>query len=253
MKHDSILRPFVHEPHHNPFPHHSDDGSNNTKADSGNAGIDPEQPPVPMTIYGTPHLDNRLASKPSSNEYFDVLDHGIDLWSPFCCEEEYRLAHWCIQHTMNRAALNERFRNPTRATVSDFTSSNRLFKRLHEMSYPMGIHSWKSGTVCYNRLADSYNLCNNESTRFNYRNPVQCIEFLTQQPAFREHMSYAPAMQFNDAKERIYSEVKSSDRSWNEQVRELNFVVATMILTASLATGVTVLVDVERSGEMVAV
>jgi len=68
------------------------------------------------------------------------------------------------------------------------------------------------------------------------RNHVECIEFLIQQPVFREHMSYAPAKEFNDAEERIYSELKSSDWWWNEQVRELNFVIATMILTTSIAT-----------------
>jgi hypothetical protein len=39
-----------------------------------------------------------------------------------------------------------------------------------------------------------------------------------QQPAFNEHMSYAAAKEFNDAVERIYSEVKSNDWWWNEQI-----------------------------------
>jgi len=36
--------------------------------------------------------------------------------------------------------------------------------------------------------------------------------------AFKEYMSYAPAKEFNDTDEHIYSEVKSSDWWWNEQV-----------------------------------
>ena len=219
IEHDSILLPFVHEPHHDPFLHPSDDDSSDTEADSENACIDPEQPPVRTRICGTPQLDNRLAGKPISNEYFDIFDDEIDLWSPFSCEEEYRLAHWCVKHNLSRAAINELFRNPTMATISNFTSSHTLFKRLNEMSYAMGIDSWKSGKVCYNRLADPNNLRDDDYTRFFYRNPVECIEFLMQQPAFREHMSYAPAKEFNDAEERIYSEVKSSDWWWNEQVR----------------------------------
>jgi len=59
-----------------------------------------------------------------------------------------------------------------------------------------------------------------------------------QPPAFSEHMSYAPANEFNDAEECIYSHMKSSDWWWNEQVRQLNLVIATMILTASIATAV---------------
>jgi hypothetical protein len=105
------------------------------------------------------------------------------------------------------------------ATVSNFTSSHTLFKRLNEMFYAMGIISWKSGKACNNRFADPNNLGDDNFTRFFYHDPVECIKFVKEQPAFREHMSYAPAKEFNDAAERIYSQVKSSNRWWNEQVR----------------------------------
>jgi len=49
-------------------------------------------------------------------------------------------------------------------------------------------------------------------------------------------MSHAPTKEFNDAEECIYSEVKSSNWWWNEQVHEFNFVIATMIMTASKPT-----------------
>jgi len=90
------------------------------------------------------------------------------------------------------------------ATLSNFTSFNTLFKRLKEMSYTMGIDSWKSCKVCYNGLADPNNLLDDDYTHFFYCNSVECIEFLTQQPAFREHMSFAPAEEFNAGEERIY-------------------------------------------------
>jgi hypothetical protein len=211
IEHNSIRLPFVHEQHHNPFLHPSDYDSSDTEADSENACIDPEQPPVQIHICGTPHLDHRLAGKPISNEYFNVFNNEIDLWSPFSGEEEYRLVHWCVKHNLSRAAINERFRNTTMATVSNFTLSHTLFKRSNEMSYTMCIDSWKSGKVCYNRLADPSNLRDDDYTHFFYRNPVECILFLMQRPAFREHMLYAPAKEFNDAEECIYSEVKSSD------------------------------------------
>jgi hypothetical protein len=105
------------------------------------------------------------------------------------------------------------------ATISNFTSSDTLFKRLNKMSNAMGIESWKSHKVCYNRLANPNNRHDDDYTHFFYRNPDSCIQFLIPQPAFRGHMSYAPAKEFNDAEERIYSEVKSSDWWWNDQVR----------------------------------
>ena len=105
------------------------------------------------------------------------------------------------------------------ASVSNFTSSQTLFKTLNETFYLIGIDSWKSGKVFNNRLADPNNLDDNDYTCFFYHNPVECIELLMQQPVFREHMSYAPAKEFNDAENRIYLEVNSSDWWGNEQVR----------------------------------
>jgi len=50
IEHDSILLPFVLEPHRDPFLHPSDDDSSDTEADSENACIDAEQPPVRTRI-----------------------------------------------------------------------------------------------------------------------------------------------------------------------------------------------------------
>jgi len=89
IEHESILLPFLHEPRHDPVSHSSDDDSRDSEAHSENAYIDPEQLPVYSHNYGTPHLDNRLASKPISNQYFDIIEDEIVEWSPFSCEEEY--------------------------------------------------------------------------------------------------------------------------------------------------------------------
>jgi len=72
--------------------------------------------------------------------------------------------------------------------------------------------------MCYNHLTDPNNFRDDDYTLWFYRNPVECIEFLMQQPAFREHLSSAPAQEFNEAEERIYSEVKSSNWWCNKWV-----------------------------------
>jgi len=180
--------------------------------------IDPQQPPVWIHIYGTPLFGNSLAGKPSSHESFDIFNCEIDLSSLFSSEQVYRSAHWWIKHNLSRAAINKLSGNPTMATASKFSSSHTLLKRLHEMSDTMGINSSKSGKVCFNRLADLNNPRDDDYTRFFPPNPVECIDFLMKQPAFREHMLYAPAKEFNAAEELIYSEVKSSHWWWNEQV-----------------------------------
>ena len=89
IKHNRILLPFVHGPHHNRFLHPSHDESCDIEANSHNECIDHEQPPVQTPIYGTLHLCNHLASKPISNEYFNIVNDEIDLWSLMSVEEEY--------------------------------------------------------------------------------------------------------------------------------------------------------------------
>jgi len=49
-------------------------------------------------------------------------------------------------------------------------------------------------------------------------------------------MLYVPAKKFRDAEESNYQEVTSNDWWWNEQLCMLNFVIATIILTTSIAT-----------------
>jgi len=75
--HDSILVLFVHEPPRFPFLHLADDDSSVAEANTDNACINPEQPPVRTHICGTPHLDNRPADKPISHEYFDIFNDEI--------------------------------------------------------------------------------------------------------------------------------------------------------------------------------
>jgi len=193
IENDSIPLPFVQELHWDPVLHTADDNCSNSVTDTKNGWIDPEQPPVRTHIYGTPHLDNHLASKPVSNDYFDTFNDEIDLASPFSRQEEFWLVHSCVEHNLSRAAINEHFGNPTMATVSNFTSSHTWFYQLNKMSYAIGIDFWKSSTAHSNCLADPHSLCNNDYTRFCYHNPVEWIEFLVPQPAFREHMSYTPA------------------------------------------------------------
>jgi len=75
---NSIPLPFIPKPQSDPSLHNSDDDSSHTRADSEHLCVAPEQPPVPICIYGTPHCDNHLAGKPISNQYFHIFDNEID-------------------------------------------------------------------------------------------------------------------------------------------------------------------------------
>jgi len=59
------------------------------------------------------------------------------------------------------------------AIVSNITLSQTLFTWLNEMVHAMGINSRKSGKVCYNRLPDQNNLCDQDYNHFFFRNHVE--------------------------------------------------------------------------------
>jgi hypothetical protein len=101
---------------------------------------------------------------------------------------------------------------------TNFTSAYTLYTKIDEMTYALGIDSWKSGKVSYAGLVNSEALRDDGKTRVFYRDPVNCIEFLLQQSAFKEHMVYAPIKDYNELGERVYSEVHTCDWWWNEQV-----------------------------------
>jgi len=115
-------------------------------------------------MYGAPHLVNHLAAKAVSNEYFDIVDDEIDLWSPFSCKAEYWLAHLYAKHNLSSLAHSMLFRNPKMAIVSYFTLFPTLFIMLYEMSWMIGIDTLKSCKVCFNRLANPNNLCDDDCT-----------------------------------------------------------------------------------------
>jgi len=174
-----MLLKVGHGPHRDPFLHPFNDHSHDPDADSEYACVDPKQTVGRKHIYGAPHLDNCLDGKPISNEYFDNFDDEIDPRSQFSWEEEYGLVHWCVKHNLSRTAIDKHLRNPMIATVSNFTSSHTLFKRLNKMSYAMAINFSKSGKVCFNRLANTNIIPDDYNTPSFYRNPVGCIDFVT--------------------------------------------------------------------------
>ena len=67
----------------------SDHDCSDPEADSKNASVDPEQPPVWTGTHRTATFDNRPAGKPNCDKFFDIIDDEIDTPSSFSCEVDY--------------------------------------------------------------------------------------------------------------------------------------------------------------------
>jgi len=128
----SILLLFFHSPHRDPCLHPSNNDFSDPEAESYNWCVDPVQSPVRTGIYGTSHFSNLLAGKHFSKDHFNIFDDDIDPKSSASCMVEYLLAHWCVNHNLRSAAVTELFRNPTMATVRNFSSPHTLLNGLKE-------------------------------------------------------------------------------------------------------------------------
>jgi hypothetical protein len=101
----SILLPFVHEPHHNRFRHHSSNDSSDTEAEIWNQGVDAEQPPVRTGMVGNPYYANHGAGNPNVQEQFDIISFSGDFLPPLSFKEDHQLAPWRIQHNLRTATM----------------------------------------------------------------------------------------------------------------------------------------------------
>jgi hypothetical protein len=114
---------------------------------------------------------------------------------------EYRLAYWCVKYKLCRAAINERFGNPTMVNIRIFTLSHTIFPLLNKMANLMGIDSAPPGIVCCNYLFHPNNLCDEDYMHFLYCNSAKCFELLKQQHVSRKYMLDSLAKEFNNAED----------------------------------------------------
>jgi len=65
----------------------------------------------------------------------------------FSGKEEYWFAHWCIKHNLSSAAFNKLFRNPTIATITNFTLSHTSCKRLMKCPTRLASTLWRGHSL----------------------------------------------------------------------------------------------------------
>jgi hypothetical protein len=194
---------------------------NDDEVEQPDSRDDPEQPPIPHPTE--PRVETLAEKEPGK-----ILDDSVpppdeqilqeDEWAPFENEKEYRFAEWVVKHRISKTAVDELLKSTTFTGNHTFTSAYSLFKKLDGLTYELGMHTWKSGKVCFTRPDASNVATNLRFTQFFYRNPITCIEFLLRQTAYKEHMTYAPLKVYNEMNERVYSELYTGDWWWKVQV-----------------------------------
>jgi hypothetical protein len=164
------------------------------------------------------------AGIPLPDIHYDLDDDEIDPFRPFNSEREYQLARWAVKHHITQAAANDLMAIPGIDSLTSATSAYTLFKGINGAVGLLERNPWKRKLVSFDTSKDPKTLPESAMSAFWYRNPVSCIEFLMQQPAYREEMVYGPIKEFNAAGERMYSEINSGDWWWRMQVSKTIFI-----------------------------
>ncbi|KAJ6532372.1 hypothetical protein B0H19DRAFT_888523, partial [Mycena capillaripes] len=144
---------------------------------------------------------------------------GQSKFSPFRDGDKWELARW-LSKNVSQSATDEYLELPTTKKSNLSFHNNRSFL-LKVDQLPTG-PDWtcKIVTAAGNRLDENDELMSEELELW-MRNPVECIKELMSNPAFRDHMAYAPERVYGrkDGREdsRIFDEMWTAEWWWNLQ------------------------------------
>ncbi|KAJ7775451.1 Zn-finger domain-containing protein [Mycena metata] len=130
-------------------------------------------------------------------------ENGWTEFSPFRDSDEWDLARW-LSKNVNQTATDEYLQLPiTKKTNLSFHNNRSFLLKVDQL--PTG-PDWTCEivTAAGNRLDENDELMSEELELW-MRNPVECIKELMSNPAFRDHMAYAP--------ERVYSSPEGNEES----------------------------------------
>ena len=172
----------------------------------------PETPGLEPTSKVFPDAGKPVRDAPEiTQESARLLE---DPWYPFSNPHEFKQARWMIESCISKSNIDRYFHDGlcTSSDV-DFTSGWTLYQQLDRMNPELGPDSWSVREAKWS-LAGGASRC----ITYYYRSPLVCIRYLLKQPCFRDHLVYAPVREYNEAGERMYSEMHTADWWWSTQV-----------------------------------
>jgi len=172
-------------------------------------------PPVPLQFTEMVHPSAGIAVGNAACVQEDADKLLQDPYTPFSGPAEFKLARWFVNSNIPKTQINEYFNQGLGKSADiGYTSGYTFHQLLDSMDSELGVGSWKSGQATTRICERTQNI------PYFYRNPMDCIRFLLKQPAYRDHMAYAPVRQYNDLGERIYTELHTADWWWRTQVTQ---------------------------------
>lgn len=139
-----------------------------------------------------------------------------DPFYPFASEEEYNFAELVTLKGIPANVIDTMLKGNCgldKDVCSSLKSNYHLRRKIDCMQDGLGHGSWKKST-----LSMAWNEQHPDPIIFWHRDLIGCTKWILRQPAYKEHLVYAPVRSFNTAGQRVYDEMCSADWWWETQV-----------------------------------
>ncbi|KDQ14715.1 hypothetical protein BOTBODRAFT_81307, partial [Botryobasidium botryosum FD-172 SS1] len=135
---------------------------------------------------------------------------GKQPWAPFHDLEEAGLGAWFIEHNLTRDAIDSNLKLPTRKRVRpSFKNATTFFEKIDQL--PHGPNFQQHSIDVIGDLTGDDGRPLRQELDIWARNPIECIEEILGNPAFKKHSAYAPKKVYKTSpgkpRQRVYGEM----------------------------------------------
>ena len=184
-----------------------------------------------LIATGEPYFDARPVTErypeagravpyvPTPEDHHDSIRHlnfVVDPLYPFESEEEYNFAELVTLQGLSAGVIDNMLKGNyglKDSLCSSLKSNYHLRQKIDRMEDGLGHGSWKKS-----KLSMAWNDQHPDNIPFWHRDVIECAKWLLRQPAYEDHLTYAPIRSFNDAGQRVYDEMHTGEWWWEKQV-----------------------------------
>jgi len=184
-------------------------------ADAPLESSDSQSPNFP-SILTYPNAGLPCAYVPQEGECITSSD---DPYYPFANKEEFNFVEVVTTKGLTGSVI-ETLLNGDCGLKDDLKhsikSNYHFWKKIYQMEDGLGVDSLKKSwleNVTWNEQHSR------EPIEFWHRDIIECAKWLLRQPAYAEHLSYAPQQWFDEQGRRVCGEMHTADWWWERQVR----------------------------------
>jgi len=181
--------------------------------------------PLKSSDSHSPHFPSTLAYLNAGLPYVYIPQKGEciiscnDPYYPFANEKEFNFAEVAMTKGLAGSVIEALLKGDCGLKDDlkySLKSNYHLQKKIDQMEDGLGVDSWEKSRL--------ENITWNEQhagvpIEFWYRDIIERVKWLLRQPAYAEHLLYAPQQQFDEHGRRVYGEMHTADWWWEWQLR----------------------------------